>query len=70
MKIVGYSLLESDNYEEFVTEVARLCTEEGWFPSGGVCIWFEPPGPRQPDDPANPIKGTTHYAQALVQYGQ
>lgn len=65
MKVIDYSLIESDSHEEIVQEVAKVCREEGWFPSGGihVTVWHEP-------DAKPPRTPAFHYAQALVKYGQ
>lgn len=57
-----YSIVESDDYAEFVEAVAAACSTEGWSPQGGLCIWYEPG-----DAHNTPI---VHYAQALVKYAQ
>lgn len=59
MKVIDYSLIESDSHEEIVQEVTRVCREEGWVPSGGICVWLD-----QTD-----LNWVPHYAQALVKYG-
>jgi len=64
VKAIDYSLIESDDHEEFVQEVFRKCTTEGWVPAGGVCVWFRPGRPSE----LVLNDGTTHYAQALVKY--
>jgi hypothetical protein len=73
MKVIDYSLIESDSHAELVEAVAEACRTDGWFPSGGVCIWVVPP--RLTSTDAGPgysptySELTTHYAQALVKYG-
>lgn len=68
MKVVDYSIIESDNSGELVEQTAALCRDEGWFPCGGICVWYEPA--RRPDELGfSGVCGVVHYAQALVKYG-
>lgn len=63
--VSDYSLIESDNHAELVEAVADA-GKEGWFPQGGICIWYET---------AHVLRTVlqppiVHYAQALVKYAQ
>ena len=59
MRVLDYSLIESDDRDEFVLAVAKACREDGWFPSGGICVTVEP----------GALISLVYYAQALVKYG-
>lgn len=60
--VSDYSLIESDSHAELVEAIAAACSNDGWFPQGGICIWVES---------ADRFGGViVHYAQALVKYAQ
>lgn len=67
--VCDYSLIESDDHAELVEAVATACSTEGWFPQGGVCIWYEP-GKKAEYTHQDDILPMVHYAQALVKYAQ
>lgn len=67
MRVIDYSIIESDNHAELVEAVLQTCRENHWVPCGGVCVWFEPG--RRPDELGySGASGIVHYVQALVKY--
>lgn len=70
MKIIDYSLIESDQHDELVEAVCAAMTE-GWQPLGGVCVWFEPVRVTATNEQnfVETAGGIVRYVQALVKYG-
>lgn len=60
VRVIDYSIIESDSHAELVEAVVEACTRHDWQPQGGICVWEE----QFADKGANII----HYAQALVKY--
>jgi hypothetical protein len=69
MKLIDYSLIESDRHDELVEAVCRAITD-GWTPCGGVCVWFEPPPTvtTETNYAMNARRSIVHYVQAMVRY--
>lgn len=68
MRIYDYSLIESDQHDEFVLAVAKAMAD--WQPLGGVCVWFEPARITATNECnyVGTAGGIVHYAQAMVKY--
>lgn len=66
VKVIDYSLIQSDDQTELVEAAAKACREDNWYPCGGICVWFQPV---TTEEHAFGAHAKTHYAQALVKYG-
>lgn len=66
--LLEYSLLESDDAEEFMSALTNLSIKGAWVAEGNMCVTYVPPASREPNDAGNPLKGHFHYTQLLGKY--